>query len=334
MNLSGLVRCRPPRHGKFPGVSINNDGIIVEVHQPSMISSDINYQIGTIDGDEVLWSRATWMATGKFPKVAIDDNTCVVVREGRFLRQLYCHIGTLDGKRITWGGRGEKPLPICLGRLPAVALSGNRCVVTFDSAHIRYTTHYCLGDIQPNNTIIWSTTKGKLFGAGATETSVATNGNIILAAGRGWFSMVYAIGTFAEDRIDWRNQFSFDGLGYCSNICLDNDGYVIMTWQSLTIRQLSYTTGRVNNNVGRDNRENRSIHWNDKRNYDFGYNPTIALSSNNGQIVEEHETNFAPLRRCTLHCRVGKKVVGQLVGDVRRGIQEEAPAEQEMEVRV
>ena len=49
------------------------------------------------------------------------------------------------------------------------------------------------------------------------------------------------------------------------------------------------------------------VEWQESRHYDFGYNPTIALSQNNGQVLEEHETNIGH----TLHlhtCRLDRGV--------------------------
>ena len=279
----------------------------MEVHQLSIISHEIWYQVGSIDRqrrNEVVWSEERLVDKGRFPKVAINNNdpaTVVEVHEGRLFRRIYCRVGTLNGQYIDWEASSK---PICWGRLPAVAIHDNRVVVTFDSAHWRYTTHYCLGEINPDNkTINWRVTKGGLFSPGATETSVAMNGEYVIAGGRGWSNIVYQLGQVQGDcdavRIEWLKEISYDHLGYCPTLCLDNNGYVIIVWQSLTFRHLLYATGRVQN--ADPDKVRPSIQWHTSgRNYDYGYNPTIAICPNNGHVLEEHETNFAPYRS-TLH---------------------------------
>ena len=298
LRLSGSLQRRV--YGKFPSVSINNtDSGIVEVHQPSVLSSDICYQVGSIDRqkrDQVVWCEERLLDKGKFPMVAINNNDpaiVVEVHEGRILRRIYCRVGILNGQYIDW--ELPKPKYLCFGRFPAVAIHENRVVVTFDSAHFTYTTHYCMGVINPDKTVNWKVTKGGLFSSGVTETSVTMNAEYVLAGGRGWTSIVYRFGQIQGDvaRIEWLNEVRYNHIGYCPTISLDSDGCVIMAWQSLTLRRLSYVTGRVTQN-------GTSIKWGCATPYDYGYNPTIAISPNNGRVLEEHETNFAP-RRCTLH---------------------------------
>jgi hypothetical protein len=115
------------------------------------------------------------------------------------------------------------------------------------------------------------------------------------------------VGRFQEDgaTIEWTNELRFDRIGFCPTICLDNDNYVIMVWQSFTLRQLSYDLGRIATH-DHDIVADQPIDWfaRSLRDYDYGYNPTIALSPNNGHVLEEHETNRASCR-CTLHYHTG-----------------------------
>ena len=314
LKFSGSVRSRPPRHGKFPSVSINNAGTIVEVHQPSRLSRAVFYQTGTISRDEVNWSAEITIDAGTLPKVAVNDDNCVVVvHEGRLLRKIYHHIGTLDGQRINWANCNGKTAHVSWGKFPAVAIYDKRVVITFDSAIGKYSTHYYLGEIDPgHNKITWRAEKGTLFHSAATETSITVNGNYVLAAGRGWSDILYQLGQFDDGvnaGIRWFNEIQFNELGFCPNVCLDNDGYVIMSWQTFTLRRLSYVTGRVQND---GDQMPTSIRWNNTKNYGFGCNPTIALRPNTGQVVEEHETNFA-FRVLTsfLHYQVGLLQIDQ-----------------------
>ena len=142
LRLSGSIKHRP--HGKFPSVAVNDRGTVIEVHQPYITSSDILSQVGrTINGDEVDYAEERRVDLGRFPKVAINnDNRVVEVHEGEYFRTINYNIGIINNQltRVNW-----KPKPdnsyIGRGRFPAVAVSGNRVVITYcDRAFLR-TTH-------------------------------------------------------------------------------------------------------------------------------------------------------------------------------------------------
>ena len=299
LRLSGSVRRRPHTHGKFPSVAINDNGTVVEVHQPFIISSDMYYQIGAINGDEVDFSEERRVDAGRFPKVAINNDNCVVeVHEGKYRRRIHYNIGVLNNQRtrINWK---PKPESICWGRFPAVAMSGNRVVVTNDIAIGWYSTCYRIGTINARQTAIDWGEKQKLFDSGVTETSIAINENNAVAAGRSWWRIVYRVGQFRDGAIHWYNQINYTVLGYCPTISLTHHGDVVMVWQSFNFRQLSYAVGRVDVQA-----QEASIGWRNGRNYDSGYNPSIAISPNTNQVLEEHETNHSKFR-CTLHYHTG-----------------------------
>ena len=76
------------------------------------------------------------------------------------------------------------------------------------------------------------------------------------------------------------------------------------------LRQLTYTEGEI-----KQNGEQWAVEWQQSRNYDNGIRPAIAITPNNGQVIEEHETNFGS----TLHVHVGRydRQLGSLVSDQR-----------------
>lgn len=319
LRLSGSVQRHP--YGKFPGVAVSDTGVVVEVHQPFISSVSINYQVGRLNGDEIDLSEPRYLDHGRYPKVAINNNNHVVqVHEGRYLRRIFYRIGTVppvqpenaDERpgRINWPDRSQL---LDWGRFPAVAVHNNKVIVTYDSAYGVYSTKFCFGTIdEGGRNITWHPSKGeKLFSADAVETSVSMNAEHVVAAGRGWTSIVCKLGQFQEHQvpaqgqgqqrrpspIQWINEIDFGRLGYCPTICLDEDSYVIMVWQSFSLRQLQYTTGTLQQDQLRLKPE--------FKNYGFGYNPTIALSPTEGKVVEEHETNRATFR-CTLHYHTGQ----------------------------
>ena len=302
LRLSGSILRQP--HGKFPTVSVNDAGTTVGLHQPFFASTTIHYQVGIINGDEVDFSESRLAGKGRYPKVAINnENQVIQVHEGRFVRRIYCNVGVVDNFRINWGHHSQC---VCWGRFPAVAIHNNRVVMTYDCAYVRHSTYYRIGTIKSQGRMMidWGE-RGRLFRSAVTETAVSINKEYAVATGRGWIRIKCQVGRFQENgaTIEWTNELRFDRIGFCPTICLDNDHYVIMVWQSFTLRQLSYALGKIathDDQVAND----QPIDWHARRDYDYGYNPTIALSPNNGHVLEEHETNHASCR-CTLHYHTG-----------------------------
>ena len=302
LRLSGSIQRQP--HGKFPTVSINDAGTAVGLHQPFFASTTIHYQVGVINGDEVDFSESRLAGKGRYPKVAINnENQVIQVHEGRFVRRIYYNVGVVDNFRITWGQHSQY---VCWGRFPAVAVHDNRVVMTYDCAYVRHSTYYHIGTIKSRGrmTIDWGERR-RLFRSAVTETAVSISKEYAVATGRGWIRIKCRVGRFRQDgaTIEWTNEIRFDRIGFCPTICLDNDHYIIMVWQSFTLRQLSYALGRIAIHDGHLV-DDQPIDWHARRDYDYGYNPTIALSPNNGHVLEEHETNRATCR-CTLHYHTG-----------------------------
>ena len=298
LRLSGSIKRHP--HGKFPSVAINDNRIVVEVHQPFIISSVIFAQVGTINGEEVDYTEERKVDLGKFPKVAINnDNRVVEVHEGRYRRKIHYNIGRVNNQltRVNWK---PKPDSICWGRFPAVAINGNRVILTYDVACGRYFTYYRIGTINARETIDWGERQA-LFDSGVTETSITMNENHAVASGRGWYKIMYRVGQVRDGAINWSNEIKYSVLGYCPAVCLNNGADVIMVWQSYVYRQLSYALGRIN-----AQQQDISIEWHawEGRNYDSGYNPSVAISPNNNEVLEVHENNYTRFR-CTLHYHTG-----------------------------
>ena len=318
LRLSGS-KLRYP-HGKFPAVAINDAEIVVEMHQPSRASNEIHYQVGNLNGDLLDLSEPRKLDTGSFPKVAINnDNQVVEVHEGHRLRYIYYSIGKIEvpdrGRRINcqWN---VKSRPIDWGRYPAIAIHGNRVVITYDRSYLTYTTYYCIGTINDNGTDIVFGVTSKLFDAGGAETSVAMNAEHVVAVGRGWngfICMVAQIRAVQGGQIEAgapgvelgvKTETTLDIGGFCPNVCLTAADDIVMVWQTSTLRQLKYSTGRINFIGNGAERQIDGIHINEGRGYDMGCNPTIAVSLNGQHVLEEHETN-APNGHSNLYYRTG-----------------------------
>ena len=304
LKLSGSI-LHHQSHGKFPSVSINDDGSIVEVYQPHILSTEIYYNVGRLNGEEIDMSKeAKCLDYGRYPKVAIsNDNHIVEVHEGRARRHIYYHIGIIDAnnKTVKWHGGVHS---LCVGRFPAVAVHGDRVVITYDRAYGSYKAYYCLGKFTAGGrNIKWDEKNNcKLFKSyGAAETSVAINEHNVVVAGRGWSNIICRVGRFQGNAIEFATEIPFDHLGYCPTVCLDNEGYIVMIWQSFALRKLNYAAGKI------PDHDESTIEWTQHaplRRYGYGYNPTIAISPDGTNILEEHETNYAPYR-CHLYYHTG-----------------------------
>lgn len=306
--------------GKFPSLSINRNGTIVEAHQPSAISTKMYYQVGTLNRNDVNFvEEREIVGSGKYPKVAITDTDRVIeVHEGTYSRRVYYNVGPLNHQRVQWQHR-----PTCLspGRFPAVAVHGNRVVVTHDKAHFQYSTFYHVGIINEGGTAIDWGEKLQLFEVSRiTKTTVAINEEFAVAAGRGWSTshIVCRLGRFPNGDaryIDWLNEISLDHIGIYPKICLDDGGCAILVWQSSFFRHL--IEGQI-----KQNGEQWMMEWQERRNYDYGNHPAIAITPINGQVVEEHETNLGS----TLHIHVGRYADQRQEPQAERQQQQEQPA--------
>ena len=316
--------------GKFPSVSINRRGTIVEAHQPSSVSTTMYYQVGTINRDDVnFYEERAIVGSGKYPNVAINDNNQVVeVHEGT-PRQILYNVGPLKNQRVQWQCQSIR---LCPGMFPALAVCNNRAVITHDKALGRFSTYYHVGTINEGGTAINWGQKLPLFeGSTISHTAVAINNGSIVAVGRGYFHIVCRIDRFRDGEprnIDWSHEtFLGNNVGICPKICLNDDGRTIMVWHSRFLKQLTYTEGEI-----KQNGEQWVVEWQQSRNYDHGTRPAIAINSNNGDVVEEHETNVGS----TLHIHIGRydrqlerQQDGGLVGNNQlQALQQQLPGEE------
>ena len=312
--------------GKFPSVSINNDGTIVEVYQPHIVSNEIYYKVGELNGEEIKMSedaRRLDINYGIYPKVAINnENRVVVVYEG-IMQIIRYHVGEVDvrNKMITWHSRVCK---LYRGKFPAVAVHGNTVVITctYDRAPGYFPLYYCVGNFTADgHGIVWeglhNPENRRLFNSlSSAETSVAINEQNVVIAGQGSTNIMCLVGQFQGNAIEFTKEIPFTSthLGNRPIVCLDDDGYIIMIWQS-TIRELNYVVGNIPNS------EQPSITWLQQesvRNDDYGHNRTIAISPIGGHVLEEHEFNDGTRKecsRCSLHYHIGILVKPQRQGE-------------------
>ena len=308
LQLSGSNR--RSLYGRFPSISVNNSNKVIEIH--TRVGS-MYYQVGTLANHRIEWSGndPVYCGKGDYPKIAMNDNNQVVlVYEGNF-RQIYYHVGVLNGDQIDWG---ETKYPLHNGRYPTVALrSDGKVIIGFENALVGWSTNYIIGDVSTdsNDKVIKNRSEpATMFLHSVNEFSLAINENCncIVAVGRTWwFKLIFKVGVFQDDNnaqpVAWGEGHTFDSFkGYCPAIGIDHNGQIVSVQQSVLGRHLTYRVGQVQF-------DNKKIQWSDDpaKHYDLGCNATVAVK-NDGTVIEEHETNFSMLGLIgnRLFYRVGK----------------------------
>ena len=313
LQLFAGARQRHIPHGKFPSVSINDNKTVVEVYQPSIASNTIFYKVGKLKGrghEMDMCEPQLRLCAGRYPKVAVNNANCVVeVHEGDGYRYVYYRLGVVneETQRIEWANQGEHQ-DLCWGSLPAVAIYENRVVITCDYPYCGSTTYYNVGTIQQEEgRIEWIKRDGKLFESYfVCQSSVAINQDFIVAACRGVFNhkVKLGIGRIRENgHVDNWQEICIEQNphGYSPSICLQNNGYILMVWQTRLFRRLKYITGIIKDRPN----DPLTVEWSDNGVYDVGYNPTAAISPREGYVIVEHETNFSAFFRCQLYYKAG-----------------------------
>ena len=301
------AKCHPG--GKFPAVAINDQGYVLKFYQPSIVSTEIHYQVGNLtDGGSLHLSTRMVYDNGRFPKVALSnapENRIVTVHEGQYLRCIYYRVGTIQDvpegvPQCNWPCKTSQL--VCWGRFPAVATHGDTVIITYERAYWNYATYYSIGTVNANGSdIVWGQKSQSLFRAGVAEMSVSMNDHYAVVAGRGWGGIVYLVAQIRPGpQLELVNEVCDDTLGYSPTVCLTANETVVLVWQTIALRQLRHVTGNIradNHVVVIDTKESKL--------YDWGYNPTIAVSQNGRHVLEQHETNVINLG-CSIHYHTGR----------------------------
>lgn len=95
--------------GRTPAVALNNNGVVVEVHQSDGLSYNLWYHVGVVNtGNKTIdWGSSHQYDTGIAPSVILtDDNWLVEVHQSQSSSTLWKRIGRVDpaSKTITWTG--------------------------------------------------------------------------------------------------------------------------------------------------------------------------------------------------------------------------------------
>ena len=267
--------------GYYSRVSINNHGIIVEVHQSLM--TEVQCHLGRVNESAKSidwWQESLKIKDGYAPVVALTDSGhVVVVYINKIYKTYYClGIVNIEHRTIDWTvqqapyGNGGQDLSISMNN------EGTIIEVHRSPPGVNFSQLWlCIGrlklDDQDNPVgISW-------------KHSMAQRKYKIL------------------DRFlpsGWTNpQSSPYSYGYYPFVSVNNDGRFVEVHQTVTLRRLVYRAGVI---------DGETIQWLCKEHsYGMGYAPVVALNDHN-LVVEIHETNFA-YRGNTWWCKVGKLAV-------------------------
>jgi hypothetical protein len=116
--------------GVTPSIALNNQNVVVEVHQAPGLSDNLWYRVGTVDVDRrtISFGGSTKYDTGANPSVALtDDGLVIEVHRSQTFRTLWKRIGTVDvaAKTIRWIGGSVRYAD---GEWPVVASDGTTAV--------------------------------------------------------------------------------------------------------------------------------------------------------------------------------------------------------------
>ena len=274
--------------GFFPRVSMNNNGIVVEVHQSLM--REVRYRIGRVnEATKTIdwWQENQTIEKGYAPAVALTDNGhVVVVYENNKLttyKTYYC-LGIIDSdsKTIIWTlrrkpyGNGGQNLSISMNNDGAI-VEVHRSPAGVNFTHL----WLCVGKLNLDD----------------EHNPVSISWNDAVEQGKYRYIERFLPSSMSNPQ---NSPYSY---GYYPFVSINNEGKFIEVHQTLTLRRLVYQSGAINEDT---------IQWSKIKEcqYDIGWSPVVALNDHN-LVVEIHGTNIAAYRGNTWWSKVGTLMVSR-----------------------
>jgi hypothetical protein len=227
-------------NGYHPSVSMNSDGLVVEVHDnhPAWLAgSELFYKIGTVnpsggENQEVNWS-GYWIRfdAGRFPQVAINDSRMLVeVHESQDLtsNKLYYRTGHILGEYprfiVIWDS-GDRGIEYNSGRRPHITLDNAGNVVEVHQESKDKNLHYRRGHLNNSGTRIdWSAapSNGRYVTGNGTDPAVSlANNGFVLETDTNFSNVAYDGGNVnfgTSNVIDWDTRYILDNNGGSSSV--------------------------------------------------------------------------------------------------------------------
>ncbi len=155
-------------HGGYPKVSLNDSGILVEVHE-SPHKRNVWCRVGAINDDNTIdWGQLHENGGGTHPSVALNnDDTVVIIHESgsRLSYEVFYWFGRVNRIRKTVDWIRKKELLLSSAQELSVAICKQDILVTFRSGIRQHPLYTLLGKIK-DEIIVWAERDPVSFGSG------------------------------------------------------------------------------------------------------------------------------------------------------------------------
>ncbi len=275
----------------FPCVCLNDSGTVVVFYQTS---GKVYYVVGICDllhehdtptsKHRLDWGVPMLYGDGCNVQAAINDqNEVVLVRSRTRKRECMYRAGKIDvgAMCIDWW---SNEMHLCFGANPTVALVGNTILFVYEAQYGSYRSYYEVSKIEDKQ--VWAPRNLKprhipeLDECKEVSIAITQSGRVVItcrnAVGSGLYCAVGSLrdATLCDVTLIGTSYVS----GYYSCISVLNDGIVVSihedeAWGSSSLKLIC---GRVCDSV---------INWEEERDLDRGYKPSVAVSNKQQMIV-------------------------------------------------
>lgn len=232
-------------NGYHPSIAINNQNIIVEVHETSNVLTNSMYcKVGVLNGSTIEWGGDDKYDSGVQPNVAINDNGVVVeVHKSQGYNQLYYRVGKINGKSVSWSSSHNYDS----GVTPAVTISNSGLVIETHKSEGSDKLYYKVGHIN-GNSINWGNSMQYQDGLNPSI-AVTDDGRVIeVHESQGLTGLWQLSGTVSGNTINWSSAFNYDS-GSNPKTAMSLSGKIAIQVHQSSTFGLWYSTSKLMNNA-------------------------------------------------------------------------------------
>ncbi|MCW8329251.1 hypothetical protein MD588_10580 [Photobacterium sp. SDRW27] len=212
---------------------------------------------------------------GQTPSVAIDSSNRVIeVHQSQNHSTLWCRMGALEGKEVSWGDSHQYDT----GVSPSVTMAPNNKVVEVHQSENHNTLWYRVGTLS-GDAIVWGASHQFDDGVTPSVTMGPDNQVIEVHKSQNHDTLWYRVGVLDGDEIHWGDSHQYDS-GILPSVAFDGDKTVVEVHQSENHDTLWCRVGMLSDGL---------IEWGESHCYDNGITPSVAINRNGG-IFEVHQS--------------------------------------------
>jgi hypothetical protein len=280
--------------GSDPGVAINADGTVVEVHK-NEAGTSLYARTGTLNQAQITWNdtgsdRKSYTG-GKQPAVAMNGRGDVVeVHKRETGDKIFAMYGTISGTSILWGKSEDYDSD---GHDPAVAVNYNRQVVSV-YAQGNDEVKYRRGSLNTTDKTVEFRAEQDLGDGQYPKVAMDDAGNVIAV----WEQFVdgknklrCCVGKLSTDldTIIWGTVTDLvEEVGFRPCVGLTSDGFVVAAYsQGSNSNQLLVNLKQL---IGRINPGNKTVAWQPAMYFDDGIHPAVAAAGTTAVRIAQGET--------------------------------------------